>query len=135
MTLKYRSTDDASVARPPLQVITDPESARRAALESVKTWCGWCGAEVSSYGSTRHDCRVSDQVKRMHAEGARRELAALSRFPIGPCIECGKTDMEPGQSHLCKRSASQLPHDQAATQWARVDVQLAAEINDGKESQ
>jgi hypothetical protein len=114
MPQQVRSTD-APFAKPAPSMIVDAASAREAALASVKQWCGWCNGEIVR---GRHRCTVSDEVKRMHAEGAKRELAALSKFPVPDCIHCGRTNMKPGESHDCVLDRALFPHEVAAAQWA-----------------
>lgn len=94
-------------------LITDRESARAAALASVTTYCGWCGAP---HGDTRHNCWVPDEVKQAHLEGAKREYQALSRFTPPPCQLCGEP-YPPGAAHDCGYPTAPLSHDVAAAQF------------------
>lgn len=136
---KYRSTDYHRGPAPTM--ITDAESARRAALASTTVYCGWCPAswpESDTDAPRKHRCRDAagrdlEPVKRAHAEGALRQLRALKNTPAPPCVVCGKT-YPPGSSHDCSPPTGQMPHDVAAAKWQRAGMaQLAAEVA-GKES-
>lgn len=133
---KALSTDRPFAPMP--RVVTTPEEARAAALSSVTNHCGWCAAtwpEGDTETARKHRCRDAagrdlEPVKRASMEGARRELAALKRFPIPPCQVCGKEDMRPGESHMCVLGQmSSMPHDAAAAAFQRQGMAaLAAEI-------
>lgn len=113
-TIKTKSTDWYGRPMPP--VITDAESAREAALAGVTTYCGWCNKQIPSSGDTRHDCRVSDEAKRLHLEGARKVLEATRNYPCPPCMVCNKV-YPPGSSHDCSYPEPQLPHDRIADEF------------------
>ena len=136
MTLnKVRSTD--AVFGGPRNIIVNGEGVREAALASVVWHCGYCSFSCLDHerqAQRNHRCvdargRDLSPLKRAAAEGARREREALKRFPIPPCEKCGKTDMRPGESHLCVLGTKPMPHDIAAADWARRGMsQLAAEL-------
>jgi hypothetical protein len=132
---KVRSTD-AQMARPMPTVIRDPESARKAALESVTTFCGWCSFSTTSTDPRvfrDHQCadasgRDLTETKRLHAEGARHASEALKNYPVPACAFCGRIS-GPGDSHDCPGTFTKepLPHDAAVARWQRQGVASAIE--------
>ena len=78
--------------------------------------------------------RDNAPMKKARAEGARRELEALKRFPIPPCAMCGREDMRAGQQHTCKISTTPMAHEALANDWVRkgTAAALKAELDEMK---
>lgn len=115
-----RSTD----AFAPLRVVTNAAEAREAALSSVTVTCLDCFPPQTFVGNTIPDHPCKDRkgndnrpMQKARAAGARRQLRALSQFPIPDCVICG-VSMKPGMSHLCRSSAKLMPHDQVVADLA-----------------
>ena len=133
---KYRSTD--ATDKPPVTVITDAESARRAALTSITAHCGFCSFSTTSQDPKmylEHKCTDSagrdlSEVKKRHNEGHRRAAQALKNFTPPPCSICGKS-YPPGSSHNCGYPTAQLPHDVAVTAFQKKGMaQLAQDLKE-----
>ena len=120
---KFRSTDFQS-GLPMPRVITDRESARRAALASVTTHCGFCAWSGPEEAFRTHRCvnaagRDLTEVKRAHAEGARRQYEGLNDWRPPPCMYCQFVGA-PGAVHTCPGgSVEPLPHEVAANRFQR----------------